>query len=143
MATQTSNRFRYEMLKGGVDCTSDVFKIILMQSGFSYDRVNDGTYSDVSADELTTANGYTAGGATLSGVSVSQDDVQNRGEVTWSDVSWTASGGSIVASGAIIYDDTHANDIVVAYIDFSSDQTALDGGAFVIADIEVYNGDPE
>lgn len=137
MTTQASNEGKYELASGNVDFDADTFKIILMQSGFTYNRVTHGTYSDVSASELSTANGYTAGGNTLAGVSVSQDDVNNKGAITWNNTSWTASGGSIVASGAIIYDDTNASDVIIGYIDFTTDQTTYDGGVFTIANIAV------
>jgi hypothetical protein len=137
MATYASNRFKYELLNGGVTGASDVFKIILMQSGFTFNRVSHNTYADVSASELSTASGYTIGGLTLANVAISQNDTSNKGQMTWDNASWTAAGGNVTARGAIIFDDTHASDIVVGYIDFGSDQTTLDGGVFTIADIEV------
>jgi len=136
MATQGSNKFKKELWSGTVDGSADVFKIILMESGFTYSPVTHGDYADVSANELPTANGYTVGGATLSGVSITQDDTNNKGEIAWNNAAWTATGGSLVASGAIIYDDTHGDDVIVGYIDFSGNQTTLDGGTFTIADVE-------
>lgn len=137
MATQGSNQAKLEIAKGNVDFDADVFKIILMASGFTYNRVSHGEYADVSANELPTAFGYTVGGNTLAGVTIVQDDVNNKGKVTWNNTTWTASGGSIVTSGAIIFDDTHADDVIIGYIDFISDQTTLDGGVYTIAQIEV------
>lgn len=137
MTTQASNEFKKELLDGNIDFSADVFKIILMASGFVYNRVTHGQYADVSASELPTGSGYTVGGATLAGVALAQNDTTNQGTVDWNNAQWTASGGSIVASGAIIYDDTHANDVIVGYIDFSGDQTTLNGGVFTIANVEV------
>ena len=137
MTTQSSNEFKEQLWQGTVDGRGDVFKIILMESGFAYNPVTHGIYANVSANELPTASGYTAGGATLAGVAISQDDVNNQGKIAWNNVSWVASGGNIVASGAIIYDDTVASpaDVIVGYIDFSGDQTTIDGGTFTIANI--------
>jgi hypothetical protein len=134
MATQHSNRYKLELLKGTIHFNSDTFKCILMGTSFVYNPATHGLYADVSASQLATGGGYTAGGATMAGVSVTQDDTANKGVVTWNNVTWTASGSDIgPAIGAIIYDDTHANDVVVGYFDFGSSKTTLDGGVFTIA----------
>lgn len=137
MATLTSNRWKKCLLDGTVDGSTDTFKIILMQSGFTFNRVTHNTYADVSASELATASGYTAGGAALTGQAVAQNDSDHQGELTFNNASWTASGGSLIARGAIIYDDTHGSNIVVGFIDFGSDQTTLNGGVFTVANIEI------
>lgn len=141
MASTASNKIKYLLATKIIDFANDTFKIILMQSGFSFNVDTHHGYSDVSASELATANGYTAGGATLAGVAVTEDDTDNRTEITWSNKSWTASGGSIGPTpGAIIYDDTVAAPIakpVVGYIDFGGDQTQADGGTATISNIEV------
>jgi hypothetical protein len=93
---------------------------------------------------LTTGNGYTAATKALSGVAVTEDDTDDRCEITWSNATWTASGGSIGPTpGAIIYDDTvvaggvTVADPIIGYIDFGGDQTQADGGAATISNIEV------
>lgn len=138
MASQASNHIKYLLATKAIDFDNDTFKIILMQSGFTFDQDAHEEYADVSGSELATANGYTAGGETLAGVSVTEDDVDDRCEITWNNVTWTAAGGSIGPSpGAIIYDDTVAGDPIVGYIDFGGDQTQLDGGTATIVDPEV------
>lgn len=107
---------------------ADDHKIILMGSGFVFNRVTHSAYSDVSGSELTTQFGYTAGGATLANAAVSQDDTNNAGVIGWDTVSWNVSGGSLTASGAIIYNDTADPKHVVGYITFGGNQTTLDGG---------------
>lgn len=137
MATEASNKIKYLLATKVIDFANDVFKIILMQTGYTFDKDNDSLYADVSGSELSTANGYTAGGNTLTGVSVTEDDTDDRAEVTWNNTTWTASGGSIGPSpGAIIYDDTVADDPVVSYIDFGGDQTQAAGGVATISNIE-------
>jgi hypothetical protein len=133
MSSKLANNFLEQLLKKEIDFDADDFKIILMASGFVFNRVTHAEYADVSGSELATAYGYTAGGLSLSGVAVSQDDTANAGVVTWGNASWTISGGNITASGAIIYDDTHASDHIVGYIDFGGDQTCLDGGVASVA----------
>lgn len=138
MTSYASNHIKYLLATGGIDFSSDTFKIILMDSGFTFDIDDHETYSDVSGSELSNGNGYTTGGNTLSGVAVTEDDTDDRTEVTWNNTSWTASGGSIGPTpGAIIYDDTDGNDSIVGYIDFGGEQTQEDGGTATIANIEV------
>lgn len=137
MNATLSNKFRYLLSQKVIDFSNDTFKIILMGSGFTFDRVNHAGYADVSASELSTAYGYTAGGAALSGVSVVQNDTTNKCNITWNNVTWTASGGDIGPSpGAIIYDDTVTTPTakpIIEYIAFDSDQTEPDGGVATVA----------
>jgi hypothetical protein len=138
MANQAANRLKYLVSSGGIDFSSDTFIIILMQSGFVFNKDTHHQYSDVSGSELATANGYTQKTKTLANVSVTEDDTDDRTEVTWDNVSWTASGGPIGPSpGAIILDDTDANDSLVGYIDFGADYTQADGGVATLTNIEV------
>ena len=140
MASTPSNKIKYLLATKAIDFANDTFKIILMATGFTFDIDTHHGYADVSASELGTANGYTAGGNTLAGVAVTEDDTDDRTEVTWNNTTWTASGGSIGPTpGAIIYDDTVTSptaDPIVGYIDFGGDQTQSDGGVATIANIE-------
>lgn len=138
MATEASNKIKYLLATKAIDFANDVFQIILMQSGFTFDKDTHHGYADVSGSELATANGYTIGGNTLAGVTVTEDDTNDRAAVTWNNTTWTAGGGPIGPSpGAIIYDDTVADDPVVGYIDFGGDQTQADGGVATVSNIEV------
>lgn len=140
MSSYPSNKITYLLATKAIDFANDTFKIILMADGFTFDRDTHHGYSDVSASELANGYGYTTGGNTLSGVSVTEDDTDDRTEITWNNTSWTASGGDIGPTpGAIIYDDTVTSptaDPVVGYIDFGGDQTQDDGGTATIANIE-------
>lgn len=136
MATQYSNEFFVRLMNKEIDFDTDTFKIVLMATGFVFNRATHGDYVDVSASELTTQYGYTSGGATLTGAVLAQDDTINGAKCDWSNASWSVSGGNLVASGAIIYDDTHASDAIIGYIDFGGDQTVLSGGVAVISGIQ-------
>lgn len=141
MATAASNKLKYLLASKIIDFANDSFKIILMGTGFTFDKDTHHGYADVSASELSTGNGYTANTKTLAGVAVTEDDTDDRCEITWSNVTWTASGGAIGPSpGAIIYDDTvttPTGDPIIGYIDFGGDQTQADGGTATISNIEV------
>lgn len=138
MASQASNNFRYLLATKAIDMANDVFKIMLMGSGFTFDPDTHDELADVSADELAAGYGYTTGGNTLSGVSVDIDTVNDRVNVTWNNTSWTASGGDVgPVCGAIIYDDTVTDDPIVGFIDFEGEYTEADGGMATIANITV------
>lgn len=137
MASTVANKIKYLLATKAIDFANDSFKIILMQSGFTFNKDTHHKYSDVSASELATANGYTQNTKTLGASTVTEDDTDDRTEVTWGNVTWTASGGAIGPTpGAIIFDDTEADDSIVGYIDFGGDQTQADGGTATISGIE-------
>lgn len=138
MSTKVAQNILYLTSKKTIDFSADVFKIILMTSGFAYNRASHHKYSDVSASELGTGNGYTQASKVLSGVSVTRNDTLFKTVVSWANPSWTASGGSIgPTAGAFIYDDTHADDPLVQYIDFGGDGTEPDGGTFTITNPKI------
>ncbi len=141
MTNTVANKARYALATKQIDFANDTFKVILMDTGFTFNADTHHGYADVSASELSTGNGYTAGGATLAGVAVTENDTTDRTEITWNNVTWTASGGTIGPSpGAIIYDDTPTTpqaDPLIGYIDFGSEQTEPDGGVATIANPKV------
>lgn len=141
MGTVIANKFKYALATKQISFAADTFKMILMATGFTFVKDTHHGYADVSANELPTANGYTVGGVTLTGVAVTEDDTDDRTEVTWSNAQWTASGAGITACGAIIFDDTPTTpqaDPIVQYIDFGGDQTAGAGGTFTVATPATY-----
>ena len=134
MAVKTvSNRFKYSILSA---ISGHTIKAILMASGFTFDKDTHHVYSDVSASELTTANGYTAGGATLTGITVTEDDANDRATFTANDVTWTASGTGLTARACIFYDTSNSNTII-GCVDFESDSTVPAGAVMKIEDISV------
>jgi hypothetical protein len=145
MASTASNRLKYLLSIGKINFSSDSFIIILMGSGFVFDKDAHEGYADVSAFELPTANGYTVKAKALAGVTVTLNLVSDYLSVKWSNVIWTAAGGSIgPTSGAIIIDDTVEADgdevpadPIIGYIDFGGSQTQADGGSATISNIEV------
>lgn len=138
MANQMSNHFKYLLAGADINFPVHTFKIILMRSGFTFDSDNDSLYANVSNDELPTGNGYTLGGKTLTGKVVTKNDLDNYTEITWSNISWTASGGPIgPASGAIIYDNNPIGKPVIGFIDFGADYTQENGGVMTLQNLEV------
>jgi len=131
VVTTISNHAKYMLATKEIDFDNDVFKVILMDDTFTFDKDADATLSDVTADQLSTANGYTQDDKTLTGISVTEDDSNDKAAITWDNPTWTASGGSIGATGAlIVYDDTTADDTVIFCSDFGTDYTITDGTSF-------------
>jgi hypothetical protein len=132
-----SNHFKYQNNVGNIDFDADTFKVILMDPAFAFDKDAHATLADVTANQIAAGNGYTQDDKTLAGVAVDEDDTNDRSNVTWDDVSWTASGGAFPAIGAAVaYDDTTPDDTVVGCIDFGADYTVADGLSFLLKDIE-------
>jgi hypothetical protein len=126
-----SNHFKYQLGKKMIDFSADVFKAILMNTTFTFNKDNHATLADVTADQLATLNGYTQNSKTLANVAYSEDDSDDAGKAVWDNVTWTAAGGNIGPTGAaIIYDDSTSDDTIVACIDFGTDYTIPDTANF-------------
>lgn len=124
--------FREYLGDATIDLDTHTFKVMLTSSTYTPNAATHTVKADVT-NELSTANGYTAGGATLGSVTWSR----SGGTVTFdaADTQWTASGGSITARYAVIYDDTAASDELVAYILLDTtpaDVTATAGNTFTL-----------
>lgn len=93
-----TNSGRTSLLNGDFDIDSDTFKIALFTSSSNI-GASSTTYAGLT-NEVANANGYTTGGASttmsLSGTTTVTVDC--------SDVAWTASGGSITARFAVLYE---------------------------------------
>lgn len=113
----------------GSNAVGDTYKVKLL-SAATFDATHT-TLAATGGTEATTGTGYTAGGQALANVAVTTVTT-NDAKFDADDVTWTASGGSITASYAILYNDTDANDPPVAFIDFDGSQSAGSGTDFII-----------
>jgi len=106
---------------------SDTLKVLLTNTAPSLSNTQK---SDISG-ELSTANGYTSGGATVTITS----SAQSSGLYTLiaTDVTWTASGGSIGPFRyAVFYNDTATNDELIGYLDYGYSITVASGQTFTL-----------
>ena len=115
-------------LVGTAGSTADVVKV-----GLSNAAPNVATHT-VRADvtELGTANGYTSGGQSTANTSGASSGTLT---VTATNVTWTASGGSIGPFQYVFaYNDTPTSpaDPLIAYWDYGSALTLNDGESFTV-----------
>ena len=119
---------------GTIDLDGDTFKVVLCTVTSNATTQTLQLYASLT-EELSTANGYTAAGDTPGSVTWTE----SSGTVTFdsADPAWTASGGSITARYAVLYDDTPSSpaDPLIAYclMDNSpADVTVTDGNTLTI-----------
>jgi hypothetical protein len=113
----------------GANSVGDTYKLMLC-SAATFNAANT-TLAGITKTEIASGTGYTTGGATLANVAVTTVTT-NDAKFDADDISITASGGSIAASGAILYNDTDADDPPVAFLNFDGTITANDGIPFVV-----------
>lgn len=137
MASAVYNRGKMILLTNGVGRGSlpTKWKMALVTSSYT-PNVDHDTWADVSANEIATGNGYSAGGVDVEASSTgftaeSADDTNDRGEITIKDVVYTASGGQIPSSGsgaryAILmeYNATQSTGRLIAYFDLAADKSS-------------------
>jgi len=98
----------YDLSTGG-----DTIQVILV-GGYTLDLSGDTQYGNVSGTEYNTGAGYTSKGETLAGQDVTLTDATGTFDAT--DLTWTNLGPLTPAhpSYAIMFDDTAANDPLIA-----------------------------
>lgn len=121
MASITSNRYKYELLKAVVGHT---FKMSLHTGAVPTDPDLD-VYGDLS-NEVASGGGYTTAGKTLANPAASQEDTSNEGRFTFDAPAWTAATFS--ATYGVVYDtSTTPANAIVAILDFGGTITATAG----------------
>src|SRR5690348_9119842 len=123
-----TNGGRTRLLNGTFDIDSDTYKMALFLSTSNIGAAST-TYAGLT-NEHSNANGYTTGGIsvtlTLSGTTTVTVDIS-------SDPVWTASGGSIVARFAVIY-EVSGDVLCYCLLDSSpADVTVTTGNTLTVA----------
>lgn len=124
---------RLRLGDGSYDMDTHAFKMALFLSTSNCATLTTGNsnLADLT-NEHANANGYTTGGVTVAATWTAATST-----VTFdvADGVWNASGGSIQARFAVIYDDTHANDglLCKSLLDTTpADVTATDGNSLTV-----------
>ena len=103
---------------------------VMLCTAATFDATN-AILADITYTEVADGDGYTTEGALLSGVEVTTVDT-NGAKFDADDATWTASGGPITASYAILYNATGIDSPPVAFIDFDGSESAADTTDFLI-----------
>lgn len=119
---------------GQMDLLSDTLKMTLHTATYSPNIDTNEAFADAT-NELGTANGYTANGVTLTTKTLTYNATGNVTTFVCDDVSWTASGGSLVFQYAVLHDDTVSTGPpvkpLIGYIDCGA-QTITTGNTFTL-----------
>lgn len=109
-----------------LNLNTDTFKVYLSNA------VPSASADAVKADlaEISAGFGYTAGGTDVQNT---YSETTGTGTFAGTDITWTAAGGSIGPfQYAVMYDDTHASDVLCNWWDYGSAITLNDGETFTV-----------
>jgi|TARA_B100001540_G_scaffold303649_1_gene312490 hypothetical protein len=106
------NDFKEHLAKADVDCNADTFKCVLMTSGYTPSATHS-TLSDLT--NICADSDYSA--QTLANIAVTETGGTVKFDAD--DISF-GSSVSITAKYAAIYDDTHASDALMCYVDLDT-----------------------
>lgn len=148
MASGVTNKGKYNMLggywRGVAEPTNFYIRLI---TAAVVPTVDTNTASELT--QIAAGNGYTAGGISLTPGATdfdvfTEDDTNDRALIQVKDMVWTASGGSIPASGdgasyAVATDDnaTDGSREILAFWDLTSARTVSDGQTLTLQDLEI------
>lgn len=124
---------KLDIANGLMDFDTHVFKINLYSSTSNCNTLSGTTTLASLTNQLATANGYTQNTKPVTLATSQTGGTVTVDETT--DPVWTASGGSITARYAVIYNDTHASKqaLCVCLLDTApADVTATAGNTFTI-----------
>lgn len=114
----------------GSNAAGDTYKVKLL-SAATFDAAH-ATLAATGGTETVSGSGYSTGGATLSNVAITTVTT-NDAKLDADDVIWPASGGSIAAAYAILFNSSDADSPPIAFIDFGGLEVADDGTNFRLA----------
>lgn len=127
-------QFTKDLIDGVHDMDAHVFKVVLSNTA----PVNTNTVLS-NITQIANGNGYTTGGATTT---ITTSTSSGTAKATATDVTWTASGGSIGPfQYVVIYNDTPSSpaDPLIAWYDNGSPITLNSGDSFTV-DFDGTNG---
>lgn len=107
---------------------TDVIKCALLTSSYTPNTDSDVSFSVIDANEVSSGTGYSTGGYT---VAATWDATTGTLTFDTANATWTASGGSIVARYAVLYNSSAggSNDLIAYCLldNTPADVTATDG----------------
>ena len=128
-ATVTLYNFTRARFLSGLNAQGDTYKVNLYSALPANATATTKAAAESGATQIDTGNGYTQDTKVLTGVTTTIISTTNA-KFDADDVSWTASGGSIAAAFALVYNDTDSAPVL--RIDFDGTVTAANGIPLVI-----------
>ncbi len=121
MASGIYERFKANLMNKIVDLEGDTINVMLMDNVHAF-TATDNVNTDVNANELPTAGGYTIAGKALATKAVTQAATT---KFDADDTAWTSATFS--AYHAVLYDDTLAGKDLICSFDFGGIKTVTSG----------------
>jgi hypothetical protein len=128
-ATASLYNHTLKRFASGENAEGDTYRVALYSAATF--NAADTTLAEITKTEIAAVNGYIAGGVALTNLVVTVF-AGSGARVDADNASWSADGGPIAASYAILYNDTDANDPPLLFIDFDGEETAGDGTDFLV-----------
>lgn len=126
MAAVKFQPFVQSLGRGAINWNSDTLKVALSDVAPS---VANAVLADIT--QISAGNGYSSGGATVAATAYSQ--TAGVGKLTGTDVTFTATGGSIATFRYImLYDSTASGGVLMFYVDIGAETTITVGNSFLI-----------
>lgn len=139
MASIAFDSFVYDVATGAIDLDTDTFKVMLVTSAYTEDKVSHTKRSSVT-NEIT-GTGYTAGGQAIV-PTVTKDTTNHRTTIVFPQVTWPTS--TLTARKAVYYKSrggAATADELIAVDDFGSDVTTSNG-TFTLNATTIHLGTP-
>lgn len=117
---------------GTIDLDTQTLRLALFTSSYTPNVATQATYAGIT-NEVANGNGYTTTGEALTSVTWGQTG--GVATLDAADVTWTASGGSIVARYAVLYSAGATGNDLIGYFLLDStpaDVTATDGNTLTV-----------
>ena len=111
-----------------IDLDNDTFRVALFRSTSNAETESLNDFSQLT-NETAAGNGYTAGGNVLTGVAWTSAGGVARFDSN--DTTWNATGGSIVAQIAVLYDGTDASRSIIAHSTLDPAEINITSGNFL------------
>ncbi len=140
------------ILNGTIDLDTSTVKIMLVDSGYTYDPdhavIDNGANNatDPSFNEIVATNytgGFAGAGRKTATVTITEQTASNRVVTIIGDLTWTALGGAsndTVQAGILVREITNDTaSILIAFFDFSGGAVTTNGSDFSI-DFDATNG---
>lgn len=125
------DQFKLKIGQKAINLGSDTIKMALFSSTSNVGSASLATATYAAAtNQVANANGYTTAGATCAATWVNASGTET---FDVADASWTASGGSITARFAVLYDSTSGDLIAYSVLDSTpADVTVTDGNTLTV-----------